>query len=122
MFIRFVVGRDGEHHRSLTGIITEARILRDEGELDGYQVSRLQDAYRWLNANLPCPPFESANWPSNAVSWFKDEAGQPLKYMWDIASLLREHGIPVRMLRSAHPGKILYEDSFQIVVEEWRKL
>jgi hypothetical protein len=42
--------------------------------------------------------------------------------MWDIASLLREHGIPIRMLRSAHPGKILYEDSFQIVVEEWRKL
>jgi hypothetical protein len=31
MFIRFVVGGDAEHHRSLTGIITEARLLRDKG-------------------------------------------------------------------------------------------
>jgi hypothetical protein len=97
-------------------------MLRDRGELYEYEVSRLEEAYLWLNANLPCPPFKSANWPRDAVAWFKDEAGQPLEQMWEIASLLREHGIPVRMLRSAHPGKILYEDSFQVVVEEWRKL
>src|SRR5439155_604548 len=31
VFIRFVVGSDGEHHRELTGIVTEARFLREEG-------------------------------------------------------------------------------------------
>ena len=36
--------------------------------------------------------------------------------------LLKEHGVPVRMLRSENPGKVLYEDSYQIVVEEWKHL
>lgn len=37
MFIRFVVGAEGEHHRLLTGIFTEARILRDENKLEPYE-------------------------------------------------------------------------------------
>ena len=53
MFIRFVVGGDGDHHRSLTGIITEARIRRDNGDLDEHQSARLEDAYAWLNEHLP---------------------------------------------------------------------
>jgi hypothetical protein len=42
--------------------------------------------------------------------------------MWEIAHLLKEHDIPVRMLRSASPGKVLYEDFYQIVVEEWKHI
>lgn len=42
--------------------------------------------------------------------------------MWEIALVLREHGVPVRMLRSKNPGKVLYEDPYQIVVEEWKRL
>jgi hypothetical protein len=122
MFIRFVVGGAGEHHRSLTGIITEARLLRDRGGLNKEQISWLEDAYVWFNANLPVPPFSSSKWPRDAVTWFSDDAGEPIKRMWEIASLLKEHGVPVRMLRSANPGKILYQDSYQIVVEEWKKL
>jgi hypothetical protein len=122
MFIRFVVGVNGEHHRRLTGLITEARLLRDRGYLDSNQVSWLEETYAWFNANLPCPPFSSSNWPKDVVSWFRDDAGEPIKRMWEIAHLLREHGIPVRMLRSASPGKVFYEDDYQIVVEEWKRL
>jgi hypothetical protein len=68
------------------------------------------------------PPFSSSNWPRDTVTWFRDGAGEPIKRLWEIASLLKEHGIPVRMLRSANPGKVLYQDSCQIVVEEWKKL
>lgn len=35
---------------------------------------------------------------------------------------LKEHGVAVRMLRSANAGKILCQDEYQIVVEEWKKL
>jgi hypothetical protein len=42
--------------------------------------------------------------------------------MWEIASLLKDHGVPVRLLRSSNPGRILYQDSYQIVVEEWKEL
>ena len=82
--------------------------------------SRLEDAYAWLNENLAVPPFKQL--PNDVASWFRDEAGEPLQRMWEIASLLKECGIPVRMLRSTNPGKVVYEDEYQVVVEEWQAL
>jgi hypothetical protein len=120
MFIRFVVGADGEHHRSLTGIITEAGIRRDDGDLDSDQRTRLEDAYCWLNERLPAPPFRIL--PVGAISWFKDDAGESIQTMWEIVSILRECGVPVRLLRSANPGKVVYEDEYQVVVQEWNRL
>ena len=122
MFIRFVVGTDGENHRWLTGIITEARLLRDDGALEAYEAEWLEATYAWLNQNLPCPPFSSSGWCRDAVSWFKDDAGDAIGRMWGIVSLLREHGLPVRLLRSRNPGKILYEDDYQVVVVEHRRI
>ena len=87
LFIRFVVGLDDESHRSQTGLITEARLLRDAGSLDQLQVSWLEDTYAWFNENLPTPPFKSSNWPRDAVAWFKDDAGEPIRKMWEIAAL-----------------------------------
>ena len=55
MFIRFVVGLDGESHRDLTGLITEARLLRDAGSLDQLQISWPEETYAWFNENLPTP-------------------------------------------------------------------
>jgi hypothetical protein len=60
MFIRFVVGADGEHHRQLTGLITEARLLRDRGGLDAHQVSRLEETYAWFNASTGQRTFSPA--------------------------------------------------------------
>jgi hypothetical protein len=114
--------RAGEHHRVLTGIITEARLLRDDGRLSGPDAARLDAAYAWFNDHLPDPPFEDGLWPRDAVAWFKDDAGEPVSRMWEIVSLLRDHGSPVRLLRSRNPGRALYEDQFQVVVTDWNRL
>ena len=45
MFVRFVVGTDRENHRWLTGINTEARLLRDRGRLAPYQKACLEDVH-----------------------------------------------------------------------------
>jgi len=121
MFVRFVVGNERERYWLLTGVITEARILRDDGRLEAYEVQALEKAYEWLNLHLPCPPFSSSNWPRAAVCWFKDDAGDAVRRMWDLVAILREHGAPVRILRSQTPGKILYEDEYQVVVLEWKR-
>ena len=122
MYIRFVVGKDGENHRLLNGVITEARILRDNYGLENYQIEQLEELYEWLNENLPVPPFSTNNWSRNSISWFKDRAGEPIKKIWEIVALLKDCDVPVRMIRSIKPGRILYEDDFQIVVEEMKKL
>lgn len=122
MYIRFVVGGDEEDHRQLTGLVTEARLLRDRNELTAAEEEQLEATYRWLNANLPCPPFSSAGWSRNAVAWFKDSATGSIQQMRMLAVLLAQHDCPVRMLRSRNPGKVLYEDDDQVVVEEWKNL
>ena len=42
--------------------------------------------------------------------------------MWERVALLEEHGCPVRLLRSKNPGGVLYQDDFQVVMEEWKRL
>jgi hypothetical protein len=121
-FIRFVVGADDDNHRQLTGVIAEARFLRDADELSPDEARRLEDTYRWLNENLPQPPYSSSDWPDDVAAWFKDDAQESISRMWDLAALLREHDVPVRMLRSKNPGRIVYEDRFQVVVAEYKSL
>jgi hypothetical protein len=122
VFIRFVVGADGEHHRALTGVITEARILRDENKLTQYEEEWLEEIYDWLDANLPTPPFSTGKFPRDAVAWFKAESTGFIARMWDLVAIIEGHDVPVLLLKSPNPGKVVYEDDHQVLVEEWRQL
>lgn len=121
MFVRFVVGADAENAAWLTGVITEARILQDEGHLFDYESKRLDETFDWLNKHLPCPPFQrklrSGEWTREAVCWFRTEATGPIGCLWDIVAILRELGVPVRLVTAEKPGKIVYADAYQIVAE-----
>ena len=120
MFVRFVVGGDGEDHRYLTGVITEARLLRDEGRLTEYESAWLEQIFQWFNQSMPVPPYSSNDWPDDVAAWFKAKAAkQAIDRIWDVIALLREHGRHVRILRSQQPGFVHYEDEMQIVVSEW---
>ena len=121
MFVRFVVGTDAENAAWLTGIITEARLLRDRGELYSHESERLEAIFDWFNEHLPCPPFGknlgSGEWTRDAVAWFRPEAKGPVGRMWDIVAILKEHGVAARMVTTDKPGRIVYEDAFQVVAE-----
>jgi hypothetical protein len=121
MFVRFVVGAESQNAAWLTGVITEARLLRDRGELYSYESERLEAILDWFNEHLPCPPFEkmlrSGEWTPNAVAWFRPEAKEPVGRMWDIVAILREHGVAIRLITTDNPGKIVYEDAYQVVAE-----
>ncbi len=81
MFVRFVVGTDGQHHKELTGILTEARLLRDRGELTADENIRLGELYEWFNEHVPVPSFSTERVPRDAVAWFKDDAREPVTRM-----------------------------------------
>lgn len=117
MFIRFVVGADGEESRWLDGIFTKAQSLKRRGRMLDYEAKRLEEIFDFFNDVLPVPPFEENKnkWTSDAVSWFRDSAKDIIPFMWDIVTILREHGVPIRILRTGNPGKILYEDKWQVV-------
>jgi len=81
-----------------------------------------RESYAWFNENLPVPPFDASRWPRDVVAWFKDDAGESVRRMWEIVSLLRDHDIPVRLLKSASPRRVMYEDPFRVVVAERNRL
>jgi hypothetical protein len=122
VFVRFVVGSDGQHHKELTGVFAEARLLRERGVLTAEEDVRLEAAYHWFHEHVPVPPFSSGRLPKDAVAWFKHDAREPVARMWDIVALLREHGAEVRLLRSANPGRVVYEDHLQVIVVEWSRI
>ncbi|MCA9100380.1 MAG: hypothetical protein KDA63_04465, partial [Planctomycetales bacterium] len=104
MYIRFVVGSDGEDHRYLTGVVTEARLLRDEGCLDVHEIEWLEEVFEWFNENVPVPPYSLNDWPDDVAAWFKSNANpETIGRIWDLIALLREHGRRVRILRSKAP-------------------
>ena len=119
--MRFVVGTDAENAAWLTGIITEARLLRDAGQLYDFESERLEAVYDWFNEHLPCPPFKkklrTGEWTRDAVTWFRPNAKAAIQRMWDIVAILREHGVAVRMVTTERPGWVVYEDEYQVVAE-----
>jgi hypothetical protein len=119
MFVRFVAGTDADNAFRLDGVITVAWRLRVDGEFYDHESDWLEDVIDWFNEHLPCPPFRrklrSGEWSRDAVCWFRDRAGEPLKRMWDIVALLAEHGTTVRLVTTHRPGKLVYEDQYQVV-------
>jgi hypothetical protein len=120
-YIRFVEGGDSQDLRWLTGVITAASVMKDEGRLEPYQADILAATFTWLNDHLPCPPFRrhlaSGKWSEDAVAWFLPGAKEAIGRMWDLIAVLKGHDVPVRVLRTARPGLIVYRDEFQIVAE-----
>jgi hypothetical protein len=117
VYVHFGAGSDKDLPRSLTGVITEARTVRDRGVLEPHEQEWLEQIFEWYNDHLPCPLFSRKRWSGDAISWFKDDAGDFIKRILDIVAQLKEHGVPVRILRTDKPGMILYEDEFQVVAE-----
>jgi hypothetical protein len=121
VFVRFVVGTESENAWRLTGVIASSSILYDHGELYRHESEILETTYHWLNRHLPCPPFEeklrTGAWTRNAVSWFRPEAREPIRRIWDIISVLRDYGTPVRLVKAQKPGKVVYSDDLQVVAE-----
>jgi len=68
MFVCFVVGDDGEDHRCLTGVITEARLLRDENLLAEHENVWLEEMFDWFYDNVPVPPYSSNNGPKGVAT------------------------------------------------------
>ncbi|MCB1275680.1 hypothetical protein [Prosthecobacter sp.] len=119
-FIRFVVGTNQERARQQTGVVAELRLLKESGDLPDYEHEHVAELFAWLNDHLPCPPFSSAEWPEDAVSWFKPSAVEFIARFREIITILEEHGRFVRTLTTTDPGVIRYEDEFQVVTSSWK--
>ena len=72
---------------------------------------------QWFVENLPEPPFygEDNDNPDGAVTWFKTErCGEMLEHIQPLIDLLDRYEVPYDIVLTDHPGKIVYEDEWQV--------
>jgi glutathione S-transferase len=87
--------------------------------VDGWYRDALEEDLHWFEEHLPVPPRERFV-DGRGISWFLTGAQPSIARVWSIISILREHGVGVRKIRTRHPGRVIYEDRLQIVALPWR--
>jgi hypothetical protein len=118
LFLRFVVlEKDSDSHRK-QGLLVAGYELSRSGKFTYEEVAQFKTLTTWFDKNLEPPErFARSKNPSahnKAISWFKDSAKEHIGKMRELAELLKNHGIPTKMIRENRIGYVVYEDEFQI--------
>jgi hypothetical protein len=101
------------------GVFRAAGEIEDREQLDPFRRTLLRESLDWFNAHLKVPTLDDGGW--RAVFWFRPEAREMVSRLWEVAWLLRDEGVDVRMIRCRHPGRIIYADRHQIAAVPERR-
>lgn len=119
MYLRFVVNAVVEDSNRLQGVFGACYKLSDDGKFTYAEAEQFAALTKWFGKNLKTPDkfvrSKNPNAKEKALSWFKDSAKEHISKMREMAELLKNHGISVRMIRENRIGYVVYEDEFQIV-------
>jgi hypothetical protein len=120
MYIRFHGNNSSPYTKQPYGIFTLIHHLKRDGMLSPDDHELFDNTVNWFEENLPNPPFYSeSNNADRAVTWFKDcEDARPLiERLQPLFDIAETYGVEViKSVAKRPPGKIIYEDAFQIAV------
>jgi hypothetical protein len=124
VYLRFVVARTHDNTGLKNGLFNDAYALLRGDTLSGIHRKQLDGCLAWFDDHLPVPArFNSstskgaARRKSRGISWIKPDAAEHISRMRELGSILNEYGIKVTMIKTRRPGRIVYEDEWQIVAE-----
>lgn len=120
MFVRFQAPEPDTRGRHV-GVFVLANRLAREGRLSTEEYAIWRASNDWYDAAYPDPTTTDRTIydPERhllAAAWFKDTATLLLDRVPVYLDLLASHGIPCVRVESTDPGRVVYEDSEQIVV------
>jgi hypothetical protein len=91
------------------------RLTEDEEEL-------YFDIHDWFEVHLPNPPFYEDGNTTGAVTWFKTSRTEEMrKRLEPLCRMLDTYGVSWVAAESPDPGKIIYEDQFQVGVIPYQR-
>ncbi|MER8072117.1 hypothetical protein ABTZ59_27845 [Streptomyces sp. NPDC094034] len=104
-----------------TGVFGLINTLAREGKLTAEQEAFRRGNNSWYNAAYTDPSTVDATVYDHeinpgAAAWFKPSATHLLERVPGYLQVLAAHGVECQLVRSADPGRIIYEDDFQVVV------
>ncbi|MER0429675.1 hypothetical protein [Streptomyces microflavus] len=104
-----------------TGVFGLINTLAREGRLTGEQEAFRRSNNSWYNVAYTDPStvdptvYDHAINPG-AAAWFKPTATHLLERVPGYLQVLTAHGVECQLVRSADPGRVIYEDDVQVVV------
>ena len=92
------------------GIFRVAGYVQDKVRLTEEQNDELAATLRWFNKRLPVARIREPR----AIFWFKFSAAECRRRVSRLARQLREFGVGIVITETNLPGKVVYEDEFQV--------
>ena len=120
VYVRFAVEKRDEDSLEPQGIFQAAAELSRTGRFAPHEQALYEAARAWFNSHLEQPErFARARRTSThrAISWFRADAREHIAWARQLANLLEQHHVAVRMLTTDRPGYIVYEDALQVTAE-----
>lgn len=115
IYIRFVIVDKDNDSNQAQGLFAAMGELEEQNLLYQWELEIKKDIYAWFNANLKVPSVLSGHYSKvQAISWFKDSATEHIESMRRYSQILEAHNYQIQQLVTERPGKILYEDDYQI--------
>ncbi|WP_228830730.1 hypothetical protein [Nocardia beijingensis] len=124
LFVRFQAAAPNRHGR-YPGVFALVNGLARSGRLTANQERFRRRENAWYEEDLVDPgrldpsPYDRARHPG-AEAWFKSSAARVLAHVDGYLAILDAHGIEWSRLSSTAPGRIIYNDSDQVIVEPFR--
>jgi hypothetical protein len=97
------------------GIFGACWHLQRAGKLNDAEIDLFRSIDNWFIDNLPEPPFYKDGNPDKAVTWFKrDTTEKMMEELKPLMELLDKNKVEYDIVLTNFPGKIIYEDEYQV--------
>ncbi len=128
MYLRFRAKYyNTETEKTEYGFFWTADFLQKNGNLQTIDDERLNALICFFDHELPIPEYyqdeKNRQKSKSTTSWFKDSATMFIKSMNELAAILEKYNIEVERIHAKKlPGKVIYEDDFQVTIIPFRDL
>ncbi len=121
MYLRFQGRVPNLGTASKLGIFQLAFELRDRFDAPDYVTRIMAEHLSWLKLNLKSPKVLDDDDNARAICWFKSAAQEPLAHIWPMKAMLEDYGYSIDVLKTRDPGRIIYEDDWQVAAKPRRR-
>jgi hypothetical protein len=118
-YLRFRTNLPADDAATLVGVFWGLARLNELDAMDPWSAERAAEVCDWFNRHLPVPRLRCDR---HAVFWLRAECRDFVQRFWDLAGVLRENDVAVELLRTNNPGRVCYQDRFQVAAIPWRCL
>jgi len=92
--------------------LQQAGLLTDEEKAVYHEIDQV-----WFEENLPNPPFYDDDKPGKPITWFKTATTEfMVEKLQPLMDMLEKYSKPYDIVYTNFPGRIVYEDEWQVAV------